>query len=231
MTKGSKPMIQNPFYRAPSKIELESAPESYLNEEIPLGLKSGSMPEIENPNYDTAPKFESQGDHLPASGNPHQAKSKKKRSTFIRIIFLVGIILVGSSAFISIGISLWTISKITSHISELEVIKIELNDSKTEQIMKFQAFKNNISEQIKELQASNNNISVEFQVSKINLSDQIMEFKNASDGIPILEKRITQLQDFVDAANKFVMLQAIWIQKLTKLFRMNNTIRVPMSCS
>ena len=78
--------------------------------------------------------------------NSRQVKSKHKMPA-CGTISLVGFILVGSAAFISMGISLWSISKANSSCSQLEM---KQNDFQ-KKIMELQ---DNISQQIMELQNS-----------------------------------------------------------------------------
>ena len=118
-----------------------------------------------------------------APENPHQVKSKHQMPAcgWVCTISLVGYILVGSAAFISMGISLWSISKANSSCSQLEMKMIQ-NDFQRK-IMELQ---DNISQQIMELQ---NSISE-------SVSRQIMELQNsANDTTYELERRLTEIHN------------------------------------
>ena len=213
-------MIRNPFHPAASKFGLESvpeSPESPPSKEVPLKIETESKPATENLGYEMC---STQG--MLSSENRKQTQSKFKKAAFGRSILLVGFILVGSAALVSMGISLWTISRVSLSIS-----KLEFQASNTEQIKEFQAFKNNISEnfmelmnnisehymefqaskrdiseKIMKLQASKNNLSEEImklKASENNIYEQIMELRNVSGGIQKLELKIAQLQNTADA--------------------------------
>ena len=215
----SVPGSDNPSYEVPSKFEplgdhlLASEnrsknpsrfePESY---EIPLKLDPESASAADNPSYEAPSKFDSflasaNRNKIPSklkpqegmlsSENACQTKSKYKKSVCGCSILLVGFILVGSAAFVSMSISLWAVSRVSLSILKLEMITTEFYASKAKQTMEFQAFKNNMSEQIMELI---NNISehyMEFQVSKHKMSEQIMKFKASKNNI---SKEIIGLQ-------------------------------------
>ena len=106
--------------------------------------------------YEVAQRFETSS----APENPHQVKSKHQIPAcgWVCTISLVGFILVGSAAFISMGISLSSISKVNSSCSQLEMKKIQ-NDFQRK-IMELQ---DNISQQIMELQNSANDATSEFE--------------------------------------------------------------------
>ena len=194
MIEGKEAVLldKNPCYQAPPKFELESVYMSreamFLDEnpcyQAPSGFEFQSVPVSENSlqnNCETPSNFES--NYVATSKNPLPTQSKYKKAAFGRSILLVGIILVGSVAIVSMGISLWTISRVSLSISK---------------ITEFQATKNNISEQIVALQASTS-----MQIMQKNyLSDQIMELKNTSGYISNLKENIKRLQDSVDVTKE-----------------------------
>lgn len=143
--EGRKAMIENPVYRAPSESEIESEPESENpcpRYAIPLKVKSESEPASETP---THYKLKTQG--VSSSEKiPKYTKAAGGRS-----ILLVAFIIIGSAAFVSMGISLWSISRVNSNISKLGMIMIKLK-----------AFKNNIYEKTKGEQ-------IEFNIIKSNI--------------------------------------------------------------
>ena len=119
--------------------------------------------------YEVAQRFETSS----APENPHQVKSKHQIPAcgWVCTISLVGFILVGSAAFISMGISLSSISKVNSSCSQLEMKKIQ-NDFQRK-IMELQ---DNISQQIMELQNSANDATSEFE-------RRLTEIHNHNDNI------------------------------------------------
>ena len=114
-----------------------------------------------NPCYEVTQRFEIETSSAPE--NPRQVKSKHKMPAcgWVCTISLVGFILVGSAAFISMGISLWSISKANSSCSQLEMKMMEIqNDDSRRKIMELQ---DNISQQIMELQNSANDTTSELE--------------------------------------------------------------------
>ena len=197
--EGRKAMIGNPVYRAPSESEIESEPESENpcpRYAIPLKVKSESEPASETP---THYKLKTQG--VSSSEKiPKYTKAAGGRS-----ILLVAFIIIGSAAFVSMGISLWSISRVNSNISKLGMIMIELKafknniyeKTKGEQI-EFNIIKSNISKQIKELINNISEHSMEIQA----LTDQIMKLQASKNeeimGLQVsnndISKKIMELQ-------------------------------------
>ena len=132
-----------------------------------------------NPCYEVTQRFEIETSSTPE--NPRQVKSKHKIPAcgWVCTISLVGFILVGSAAFISMGISLWSISS----CSQLEMKMMEIQNDFQRKIMELQ---DNISQQIMEFQNSTSEST----------SQPIMELQNsANDTTSELERRLTEIHN------------------------------------
>ena len=148
--RGAMLLDTNPCYQTPSKSELEEREAMFLDENpcyrAPSKFKSENVPTSreaslfldKNPCYTAPPKFNPENVSMSRA-----TKFKYKKAACGCSILLVGFILVGSAAFTSMDISLWTISRVSLSISKLEMIIIELLASKY-----------NTSMQIMELQTS-----------------------------------------------------------------------------